>query len=32
MPPLELFSRQWRIATDDFVFPSIIELFIRYII
>lgn len=29
MPPLLLFGRQWRIATDDFVFPSVIELFIR---
>ena len=29
MPPLELFGRQWRIASDDFVCPAIIEFFLR---
>lgn len=29
MPPLVLFNRQWRIATDDFVFPSVVEFFMR---
>jgi len=29
MPPVSLFGRQWRIATDDFVYPSIVEFLFR---
>jgi len=29
MPPVQMFGRQWRISTDDFVCPALTELFVR---
>ncbi|CAG02564.1 unnamed protein product [Tetraodon nigroviridis] len=29
MPGLVVFNRRWGIASDDFVFPGLFELFIR---
>ncbi|GFR93547.1 Sn1-specific diacylglycerol lipase beta [Elysia marginata] len=31
MPGLVLFKRRWAIASDDFVFPSLAELFLRFL-
>ena len=30
MPPVNLFNKDWRIGTDDFVYSSIVELLFRY--
>ena len=29
MPPVQMFGRQWRISSDDFVCPALTELFVR---